>query len=90
MFTALHADDLLADPNLGDALLRLNNDHAVELSLLDAAGLRRLVGAAFLALRAPPAEALLIAFDQDAAYDSPNFLWFRERYARFVYVDRVV
>lgn len=34
--------------------------------------------------------ALLIAFDQDAHYDSPNFLWFRERYARFVYVDRIV
>ena len=32
----------------------------------------------------------LIAFDQDADYDSPNFLWFRERYGRFVYVDRNV
>jgi predicted GNAT superfamily acetyltransferase len=27
---------------------------------------------------------------ENAAYDSPNYLWFRERYARFVYVDRVV
>ncbi|HEY3677565.1 MAG TPA: GNAT family N-acetyltransferase, partial [Bradyrhizobium sp.] len=27
---------------------------------------------------------------QDANYDSPNFLWFRERYTRFVYVDRIV
>jgi len=24
------------------------------------------------------------------AYDSPNYLWFRQRYPRFVYVDRVV
>lgn len=32
----------------------------------------------------------LIAFGQDAAYDSPNFLWFRERLQRFAYVDRVV
>ena len=32
----------------------------------------------------------LVAFAQDAAHDSPNFLWFRERYQRFVYVDRIV
>jgi predicted GNAT superfamily acetyltransferase len=32
----------------------------------------------------------LLAFDQDARYDSPNFLWFRARYPRFVYVDRIV
>jgi predicted GNAT superfamily acetyltransferase len=36
------------------------------------------------------ADALLITFDQDSDYDSPNFLWFRDRYERFVYVDRVV
>lgn len=34
--------------------------------------------------------AFLIALDQDADYASPNFLWFRRRFARFVYVDRVV
>jgi len=31
-----------------------------------------------------------MAFDQAADYDSPNYLWFRERYPRFVYVDRIV
>ena len=45
---------------------------------------------AFLARRIDELDAFLLAFDQDAAYDSPNFLWFRERYPRFVYVDRVV
>jgi len=30
------------------------------------------------------------AFDQGAAYYSPNYLCFRQRYRRFVYVDRVV
>ena len=35
-------------------------------------------------------DAFLLAFDQDAHYDSPNFLWFRARYPRFVYVDRIV
>lgn len=32
----------------------------------------------------------LIAVRENAAHDSPNFLWFRERMARFVYVDRIV
>jgi len=35
-------------------------------------------------------DAFLLAFDQDARYDSPNFLWFCARYPRFVYVDRIV
>ncbi|MCE3290444.1 MAG: GCN5-related N-acetyltransferase [Caulobacter sp.] len=88
--SAIAAAELRADPGLREALLALNNAHAVELSLLDAAGLERLVAAAFAARRIGLADALLIAFDQDADYDSPNFLWFRERYGRFVYVDRVV
>lgn len=71
-------------------LMALNNDHAAELSLLDEAGFARLVNGAFLALQTEDAAALVIAFDQAGAYDSPNFLWFRERFDRFVYVDRVV
>ncbi len=35
-------------------------------------------------------DAFLIGLDQDADYDSPNFLWFRDRYERFAYIDRVV
>ncbi len=45
---------------------------------------------AFHARRAGNVAAFLLAFDQDADYDSPNYLWFRERYPRFVYVDRIV
>jgi uncharacterized protein len=84
------AAELDGSPALRAALLALNNDHAVELSWADAARLRNLVASAFLAERAGFADALLIAFDQDADYDSPNFLWFRSRYTRFVYVDRIV
>jgi hypothetical protein len=72
------------------ALLDLNNDHAAETSPLTAEGWCAMVAAAFSATCVDPPAALLIAFDQDADYDSPNFLWFRERYARFVYVDRIV
>jgi predicted GNAT superfamily acetyltransferase len=32
----------------------------------------------------------LIAFDQRAPYASSNFLWFRERFESFIYIDRVV
>jgi predicted GNAT superfamily acetyltransferase len=32
----------------------------------------------------------LVAFASDAPHDSPNFLWFRERYPQFLYVDRIV
>src|SRR5262249_9640422 len=45
---------------------------------------------AFYTRRIGKLEAFIMCFDQDARYDSPNFLWFRERYPRFVYVDRVV
>lgn len=45
---------------------------------------------AFVATRVGDADALLLAFDQDAAYDNPNFNWFKARYPRFVYVDRIV
>ncbi|MEH3146775.1 MAG: GNAT family N-acetyltransferase [Methylobacterium frigidaeris] len=80
----------LAPDDLG-RVLALNNAHAVETSPLDESRLRALHRAAF---RATGVEggggAFLIALDQDAAYDSPNFLWFRARYPRFVYVDRVV
>ncbi|MGA8260114.1 MAG: GNAT family N-acetyltransferase [Arenicellales bacterium] len=34
--------------------------------------------------------AFLLAMNEQADYDSPNFLWFRDRYPRFVYIDRVV
>jgi len=32
----------------------------------------------------------LVGLAFDAAYDSPNFLWFRDRYDAFIYVDRIV
>ena len=76
--------------SLGKALLALNNAHAQELSWLEPERLEQLVGRAFLARRIGDLDAFLLAFDQDAAYDSPNFLWFRARYPRFVYVDRIV
>ena len=34
--------------------------------------------------------AFLLAFREGAPYDSPNYLWFVERYPRFLYIDRIV
>ncbi|MBV8502159.1 MAG: GNAT family N-acetyltransferase [Paucibacter sp.] len=34
--------------------------------------------------------AFLLAFREGAAYDSVNYQWFAGRYARFLYIDRVV
>ncbi len=75
---------------LESALLVLNNAHAVELSWLEPGQLRKMISEAFCARRVGSVNAFLLAFDQDADYDSPNFLWFRARYRRFVYIDRIV
>ena len=71
-------------------LLALNNAHAVETSLLDRAKLERMIGMAFLARTVPSQQALLIAFDQTADYDSINFRWFHDRYEKFIYIDRII
>ena len=80
----------LAESDLAD-VLGLNNANAAATSVLDLAALRTLAGAAFYARGiGGGSDAFLIAMDQDAAYDSPNFLWFKARLPRFVYIDRVI
>jgi predicted GNAT superfamily acetyltransferase len=59
---------------LAMALLSLNNTHAEGLSWLDPERLRALIGIAFAATRIGSVDAWLLAFDQDATYDSPNSL----------------
>ncbi len=70
--------------------LTLNNLHAVETSFLDVEAWEWMLDEARFAVRIEPAAAFLLAFDQDGRYDSPNFVWFKDRYERFVYIDRVV
>ena len=72
------------------ALLALNNAHAVELSWLEPERFAHMVAVAFFARQVGEDDGFLITFDQDAAYDSVNFLWLKARYDRFVYVDRIV
>jgi uncharacterized protein len=74
-----------------EALLALNAEHADETSVLTAAQLAALLAQAFhVGLRARGRDAFLIALDQDAISASPNFQWFKSRYKRFVYIDRVI
>lgn len=77
-------------PDAEAAVLTLNNAHATELSWLDADRLATLLGQAFHARGIGAMRAFLLAFDENAEYDSPNYQWFRARYPRFVYVDRLV
>ena len=87
----LVADEPIAiSTEMEEAVLVLNNTHAVELSWLEREQLRVLLKQAFYARRIGTVDAFLVAFDERADYDSPNYLWFRARYPRFVYVDRVV
>jgi predicted GNAT superfamily acetyltransferase len=90
MRTHAAADLFPIQPADLSAVLALNNLHARELSLLDAAKLDHLVEQSYLALRAGQVDAFLLAFDENADYQSPNYLWFKARYPRFAYVDRVV
>lgn len=81
--------DIAGEPQVFDVVFALNNAHAVELSWLDERRLRSMIGMAYYARAAWNGLAFLIAFDQDARYENSNFQWFRERLARFVYVDRI-
>ena len=83
MITSLALDRL-------DGVLALNNAHAAELSLLDRDRLAGLVRQALWAAQVGDADGFLLLLDETAAYDSPNFRWFKDRYGRFAYVDRVV
>jgi uncharacterized protein len=73
------------------AVLLLNNAHAKETSWLNEERLAALMGMAFYARGIDGgATAFLIALNHDAAYDNPNFAWFKKSGKPFIYIDRVV
>lgn len=72
-----------------DAYLALNRESETMLSPLDETSLADLVRTAYVAWLSPERDAMLIALNECAVYDSPNFAWFKKRYDRFVYVDRI-
>ena len=75
------------------AILALNAESVHFLSPLDAPRLQRLhVHAAYHRVVAIDGvvAAFLLAFREGLDYDSPNYRWFAQRYAHFLYVDRIV
>ncbi len=73
-----------------DWVLALSAENEVETSHLDAPSLRAMMADAFVADVVEPEAGYLLVFDERAAYQSVNYLWFRERFRRFAYVDRIV
>ena len=72
------------------ALHALNNEHAVELSFTTPAEFDTLISRAFASMATADANAFLLAFDESGDILSPNYKWFKARFPRFVYIDRVV
>jgi predicted GNAT superfamily acetyltransferase len=88
---ALSIRDVLAHEL--DSVLALNNAAGSTILPLDAAGIRSLYEASSyfrLADVDGHIAGFLPAMREHADYDSPNFLWFRERYPAFAYIDRIV
>jgi predicted GNAT superfamily acetyltransferase len=72
-------------------ILSLNNEHAKETSALDQASLTALLDMAFYARGVDGGTtAFLIALDQNAPYENPNFSWFKASGKSFVYIDRII
>jgi uncharacterized protein len=83
---------VLRSPNADDdaTMLALNNEFAVEISLLNIGSLQQLVASSFYVRIAGQMDGFCIALDQDAKYQNLNFDWFRSKYPRVIYIDRVV
>jgi hypothetical protein len=82
-----------ATPDDFPAILALNAESVHFLSPLDAVRLRLLhAQAAYhrVVEHEQKVAAFLLAFRQGAGYDSPNYRWFAQHYARFLYIDRIV
>lgn len=75
-----------------DSVLALNNAAGPAILPLDAARLRRFHNEAEyfrVAERDGALAGFLVGFGSDAAHDSGNFGWFRERHPHFFYIDRI-
>ncbi len=76
-----------------DSVLALNNNAGQSILPLDAPRLQRFheqAGYFRVAERDGNLAGFLVGFASEADHDSANFAWFRERYPRFFYIDRIV
>ena len=76
-----------------DSVLALNNNAGEAILPLDGARLRHFWDNAEyfrVAERDGNLAGFLVGFGSASRHDSSNFAWFRERYPRFLYIDRIV
>ena len=77
-----------------DDIVRLNDSEIPHVSAITVDALGGLSKQAFYFRVAETAQREVIGFalalDERASYSSLNFQWFKSRYSRFVYIDRVV
>jgi len=88
MTTEIH--DLRGDAAARAALLEVNNASASETSLMTGEKFDRMIASARVGTFIAPSAAFLLAFEQNDDYDGGHFLWFRGRFQKFIYIDRVV
>lgn len=91
---------MVKDINIRDAtvddrngLHRLNQDSLPHVNSISLEELEHLLSEAAYARIAELSGTIggfLLALDPEAAYGSPNFLWFREHYDSFAYIDRII
>lgn len=82
-----------ADESHYQAILALNEGAIPAVNRIDRGELlhlHRQSRALIAALDGRVLAGFLLALDETAEYGSPNFLYFREAFDRFVYVDRIV
>ena len=85
----MHAPVIDLTPDLLLAVHALNQRFATELSSTTEAELATLIGAAAYARGIGRLNGFLMAFDQTAKIEGPNYAWFKARYGHFLYVDRI-
>lgn len=80
-----HLNDLLK-------ILELNNRESKWVGTKDIDFFQRYMNISFFSVAEYNGKIVgfLMAMDQNTEYDSINFLWFKERYNKFFYIDRVI
>ena len=73
-----------------DALLALSNAHEKEIGRFSKEAFADLIAMSFRTRTTRQRDSLLIALSGRAPEIAPNYRWFAARFARFVYIDRVV
>jgi predicted GNAT superfamily acetyltransferase len=90
MSVAFEINDLHHEHSTRETLLHVNNASATETSPHSRERFDQLIDKARITLSVTPAAAFLLAFEQSDDYDGGHFLWFRSRFDKFLYIDRVV